>query len=60
MSRIRRLEACLIVLGLCLLFWICRIYGLDLGDVRLPLKSISAEGKKDILARIEALGVIEP
>ena len=34
-------------------------HGLDLGDVRLPLKSISAEGKKDILARIEALGVIE-
>ena len=35
-------------------------HGLDLGDVRLPLKSISPEGKKDILARIEALGVIEP
>ena len=33
MSRIRHwLEACLIVLWLCLLFWICRIYGLDLGD----------------------------
>lgn len=26
------LDAVLIVLGLCLLFWICRIYGLDPGD----------------------------
>lgn len=32
MSRLCWLEACLIVLGLCLLFWICRIYDLDLGD----------------------------
>lgn len=34
-------------------------HGLDMGDVRLPLKSISPEGKKDILERIEKLDVIK-
>ncbi|MDO4570234.1 MAG: dihydrodipicolinate synthase family protein [Planctomycetia bacterium] len=33
-------------------------HGLDLGDVRLPLRSISPEGKKDILERFEKLDVL--
>lgn len=35
----------------------CKMWGVDLGDVRVPNKTISAEGKKDILARIKKIGV---
>ena len=35
----------------------CKMWGVDLGDVRLPNKTISEEGKKDILARIKKIGV---
>ncbi len=38
---------------------IMQAHCLDMGDPRLPLKSISAEGKKDILERIEKLEVIQ-
>lgn len=35
----------------------CKMWGVDLGDVRLPNKTISEEGKKDIMARIKKIGV---
>ncbi len=35
-------------------------HGIDCGDVRQPLMPISAEGKKDILARLAALDVTQP
>lgn len=35
----------------------CRKWGVDLGDVRLPNRAISPEGKADILRRIDAIGV---
>ncbi len=35
----------------------CQMWGVDLGDVRLPNVAISPEGKKDILARIKKIGV---
>ena len=35
----------------------CKMWGVDLGDVRLPNKTISAEGKADIMKRIKKIGV---
>lgn len=35
----------------------CKMWGVDLGDVRLPNKTISDEGKADIMARIKKIGV---
>lgn len=35
----------------------CKMWGLDLGDVRVPNKPISDEGKADIMARIKKIGV---
>lgn len=35
----------------------CKMWGVDLGDVRLPNKTISEEGKADIMARIKKIGV---
>ena len=35
----------------------CQMWGVDLGDVRMPNKSISSEGKADILKRIKKIGV---
>ena len=35
----------------------CRMWGVDLGDVRMPNKSISSEGKADILKRSKKIGV---
>ncbi|MGN0855647.1 MAG: dihydrodipicolinate synthase family protein [Kiritimatiellia bacterium] len=35
----------------------CRMWGVDLGDVRVPNRPISAEGKADILKRIKKIGV---
>lgn len=35
----------------------CQMWGVDLGDVRLPNATISPEGKKDILKRIKKIGV---
>lgn len=37
-----------------------KAHGIELGDPRLPLMPVSAEGKKDILARMKALKVIKP
>ncbi len=35
----------------------CKMWGVDLGDVRLPNKTISEEGKADIMKRIKKIGV---
>ena len=35
----------------------CKLWGVDLGDVRLPNKTIDAVGKADILKRIKKIGV---
>lgn len=35
----------------------CKMWGVDLGDVRLPNKTISDEAKADIMARIKKIGV---
>ena len=35
----------------------CKMWGVDLGDVRLPNKTIDAAGKADILRRIKKIGV---
>ena len=35
----------------------CKMWGVDLGDVRLPNKTIDAAGKADILKRIKKIGV---
>lgn len=34
----------------------CKMWGVDLGDVRLPNKTIDAKGKADILKRIKKIG----
>ena len=35
----------------------CKMWGVDLGDVRLPNKTIDAAGKADILKRIKKIGI---